>query len=288
VDATRVCSVLAVLLAVVLGLLIAPVGAARADDLPGVGLTGTSGAPLRDGATYGVGMVIVAHFDAPVGDFGAAEQQLTVSTEPPVAGAWHWVDDHTAHWRPPQYYQPGTVVTVAPGGAPPVTFTIGASHVSVADDATKQVSVFDGGKLVRTMPTSMGRGGTEKVGNTTLSFWTQPGVYTVLDKSNPVVMDSSTYGLPINSHLGYKESINYAVRISTDGVYLHELDETVWAQGNTDTSHGCLNLNRDNAAWFYNFSVPGDVVEVRNTGGKPLQLWQNGDWSMPWDQWAPA
>ena len=33
---------------------------------------------------------------------------------------------------------------------------------------------------------------------------------------------------------------------------------------------------------------PGDVVEVRNTGGKPLQLWQNGDWSMPWDQWAPA
>ena len=54
----------AVLLAVVLGLLIAPVGAARADDLPGVGLTGTSGAPLRDGATYGVGMVIVAHFDA--------------------------------------------------------------------------------------------------------------------------------------------------------------------------------------------------------------------------------
>ena len=56
-----------------------------------------------------------------------------------------------------------------------MTFTIGASHVSVADDATKQVSVFDGGKLVRAMPTSMGRGGTEKVGNTTLSFWTQPG-----------------------------------------------------------------------------------------------------------------
>ncbi len=78
------------------------------------------------------------------------------------------------------------------------------------------------------------------------------------------------------------------MRISTDGVYLHELDATVWAQGNTDTSHGCLNLNRDNAIWFYNFSVPGDVVEVRNTGGgKPLQLWQNGgDWSVPWDQWA--
>jgi lipoprotein-anchoring transpeptidase ErfK/SrfK len=135
------------------------------------------------------------------------------------------------------------------------------------------------------MPTSMGRGGTETVNGKTLSFWTQPGVYTVLDKSNPVVMDSSTYGLPINNHLGYKETIPYAVRVSTDGVYLHQLDATVWAQGNTNTSHGCLNLNHDNAQWFYNFSVPGDVVEVRNTGGKPLQLWQNGDWSVPWDQW---
>jgi lipoprotein-anchoring transpeptidase ErfK/SrfK len=264
-----------------------PAGAAHADDvLPNVRFTTTSGAPLQNGATYGIGIVIVAHFDGPVQDKGLANQALMVDTAPPVDGAWHWVDDRTAHWRPPQYYAPGTVVTVTPGPGPPLSFTIGASHVSVADDATKQVTVFDGGKLVRTMPTSMGRGGTEKVGNTTLSFWTQPGVYTVLDKSNPVIMDSSTYGLPINSHLGYKESINYAVRISSDGVYLHELDATVWAQGNTDTSHGCLNLNRDNAMWFYNFSVPGDVVEVRNSGGKPLQLWQNGDWSVPWDQWA--
>ncbi|BBZ28802.1 hypothetical protein MMAD_30970 [Mycolicibacterium madagascariense] len=263
-------------------------GVSHADDpgLPGVHLTGTSGAPLQNGATYGIGMVVVAKFDAPVGDRGSAEQQLDVTTTPPVTGAWHWVNDTTAHWRPQQYYAPGTVVTVTPPGQPPLTFTIGASHVSIADDATHQVSVYDGGTLVRTMPTSMGRGGTEKVGNTTLSFWTQNGIYTVMDKSNPVVMDSSTYGLPINSHLGYKESIPYAVRISTDGVYLHELDATVSAQGHTDTSHGCLNLNRANASWFYDFSVPGDIVEVKNSGGKPLQLWQNGDWSVPWEQWV--
>ena len=34
--------------------------------------------------------------------------------------------------------------------------------------------------------------------------------------------------------------------------------------------------------------MPGDVVEVRNTGGPPLQLWQNGDWTVPWDQWRRA
>jgi lipoprotein-anchoring transpeptidase ErfK/SrfK len=266
-----------------------PMAVASADDdgpppppsgPPPVSFAMTSGAPIRDGGTYGIGTVIVAHFDGPV-DHEAAAQELAVTTNPPVAGAWHWVNNTTAHFRPPQYWAPGTVVSVA--GGP--TFSIGASHVAIADDATKKVSVYDGGALVRTMPTSMGRGGTETVNGKTLSFWTQPGVYTVLDKSNPVVMDSSTYGLPINSHLGYKESIPYAVRISTDGVYLHQLDATVWAQGNTDTSHGCLNLNHDNAQWFYNFSVPGDIVEVRNTGGKPLQLWQNGDWSVPWDQW---
>ena len=132
------------------------------------------------------------------------------------------------------------------------------------------VSVFDNGALVRTMPTSMGMGGTETIGGQTMSFWTPPGVYTVLDKGNPVVMDSSTFGLPKNSRLGYRETINYATRISTDGIYLHQLDATVWAQGHTDTSHGCLNLNGDNAKWFYDFSVPGDVVEVRNSGGPPL------------------
>jgi lipoprotein-anchoring transpeptidase ErfK/SrfK len=166
-----------------------------------------------------------------------------------------------------------------------VSFKIGASHVSIADDNTKQVQVFENGKLVRTMPTSMGRGGTEDINGTTLTFWTPPGIYTVMDKANPVVMDSSTYGLPINSRLGYRTTIPYATRISIDGIYLHQLNATVWAQGNTNTSHGCLNLNADNAQWFFNFSVPGDIVEVRNTGGPGLKIWQNGDWSVPWDQW---
>ena len=258
----------------------------------------TGGNLLQDGATYGVGMVVVAHFDEPITDKANAERHLKVTTNPIVQGSWYWVDDQNAHWRPEKYYAPGTSVTVNANiyGTPlgkglygdedqQVTFKIGDAHVSVADDNTKQVSVFDNGKLVRTMPTSMGKGGTETIAGTTFSFWTAPGVYTVLDKANPVIMDSSTYGLPINSRLGYRETIPYATRISTDGIYLHQLNSTTWAQGNTNVSHGCLNLNSENAEWFYDFSVPGDVVEVRNTGGAPLQIKQNGDWGVPWDQW---
>jgi lipoprotein-anchoring transpeptidase ErfK/SrfK len=268
------------------------------DNQTEVYLETTAGGLLQDGATYGVGTVIVAHFDEPITDKAAAEKQLKVTTTPKVTGSWNWINDQVAHWRPEKYYAPGTSVTVKADiyGTPlgdgvygqddeQVSFKIGDAHVSIADDTTKQVSVFDNGKLVRTMPTSMGMGGTETIGGTTLSFWTPPGVYTVMDKANPVVMDSSTFGLPISSRLGYRVTIPWATRISTDGIYLHQLNETVWAQGNTNTSHGCLNLNGENAKWFYDFSVPGDVVEVRNTGGPPLQLQQNGDWSVPWDQW---
>jgi lipoprotein-anchoring transpeptidase ErfK/SrfK len=258
----------------------------------------TGGDLLQDGGTYGIGAVLSAHFDEPIDNKANAERNLVVTTNPPVVGSWYWVDNQNAHWRPEKYYAPGTSVSVAANiyGVPlgdglygqsdeKASFRIGDAHVSVADDNTKQVSVFNNGALVRTMPTSMGMGGTQTFGDTTLSFWTPPGVYTVLDKGNPVVMDSSTFGLPTNSRLGYKETISFATRISVDGIYLHQLNSTVWAQGNTDTSHGCLNLNGENAEWFYNFSVPGDVVEVRNTGGKPLQVWQNGDWTVPWAEW---
>jgi len=261
-------------------------------------LNTTAGTALQDGGTYGIGTVIAAHFDEPINDRAAAERRLSVTTSPAVAGSWHWLDGQNAHWRPQRYFAPGTSVTAEaniyaiPLGEglygqedSRVRFTIGAAHVSIADDRTKQVSVYDNGALVRTMPTSMGMGGSETIGGQTISFWTQPGTYTVMDKANPVIMDSSTFGLPINSRLGYRETISYATRISTDGVYLHQLDATVWAQGNTNVSHGCLNLNADNAQWFFDFSQPGDIVEVRNTGGEPLQVWQNGDWSMPWEQW---
>jgi lipoprotein-anchoring transpeptidase ErfK/SrfK len=270
----------------------------EANDLARVYFENTAGNLLQDGATYGVGEVVVAKFDEPIEDQANAERHLVVTTDPPVQGAWNWIDSRTAHWRPAKYFAPGTTVTLAAniyGNSlgdgvygqedEHLTFRIGDAHVSIADDTTKQVSVFSNGQLVRTMPTSMGMGGTQTIGGTTLSFWTPPGVYTVMDKANPVVMDSSTFGLPIESRLGYKETISYATRISPDGIYLHQLNSTVWAQGNTDTSHGCLNLNHDNAAWFFEFSMPGDVVEVRNTGGEPLQLWQNGDWTVPWEQW---
>lgn len=133
-----------------------------------VSFTTTSEATLRDGGTYGVGTVVVAHFDEQIADRAAAERQLTVTTNPPVQGSWFWVDGQNAHWRPEHYYAPGTTVTaeakiygISLGNGlfgqedSRVSFQIGDAHISIADDATKLVSVFSNGALARTMPTSM-------------------------------------------------------------------------------------------------------------------------------------
>lgn len=260
-------------------------------------LDSTGGNALQAGATYGVGMVVSVHFDEPIGDRAAAERALTVTTSPHQEGSWYWMDDQNVHWRPRNYYQPGTKVTVTanvygvqvgPGlyGESDIStwFKIGASHVSVADDRTKIVTVYQNGKVVRHMPTSMGKGGSEVVKGKTITFWTQPGTYTVLDQDNPVRMDSRSFGLPLNEG-GYNTLVYWATRISTDGIYVHSAPWSVWAQGNTNVSHGCLNVSPQNAEWFYKWSRPGDVVQVKHTGGAPLEVWQNGDWSVPWSQW---
>jgi Bacterial Ig domain len=52
-----------------------------------VSFTTTSEATLREGGTYGVGTVVVAHFDEQIADRAAAERQLTVTTNPPVHGS---------------------------------------------------------------------------------------------------------------------------------------------------------------------------------------------------------
>jgi lipoprotein-anchoring transpeptidase ErfK/SrfK len=258
------------------------------------------GSYIQNGGTYGVGFVPVVNFDESIYRKKAAERALTVTTSPHVDGSWYWTDDHTVHWRPRHFYKPGTKVTidakvygveVGPGlygqADQSVSYKIGAKHVAIANAATHRVHVYFNDKLVRNMPTSMGRGGTTPGKNgLTIYLWTMPGTYTVIGHENPATMSSDSFGLPASSPLGYApEKVPWATKISTDGIYLHELDATVWAQGHENLSHGCLNLNYRNAKWYYNTSLVGDIVKVVHSGGPKLQLWEGGDWTLSWAQW---
>jgi lipoprotein-anchoring transpeptidase ErfK/SrfK len=257
------------------------------------------GNAVVDGATYGVGMVVRVQFDEEV-NRKKAERALQVTTTPHVEGGWYWEDNDSVYWRPRDYYPSGTKVTIkanvygkelGPGlygqADQSVSFTIGQKRVSIADASTHHVKVYFDDKLVRNMPTSMGRGGVVQGTHGPIYLWTMPGTYTVINHENPAIMSSDSYGLPSTSQYGYPpEKVYWSTKISTDGIYLHELDTTVWAQGHENVSHGCLNLNYTNAHWFYLHSRVGDIVKVVHSGGPKLQFWQGGEWSVPWSQWV--
>ena len=60
----------------------------------------------------------------------------------------------------------------------------------------------------------------------------------------------------------------------------------MYAQGNTNTSHGCINVTVENAAWVFNNMKRGDIVEVKNTQGETLNGSDGlGDWNIPWKTW---
>ncbi len=263
------------------------------------------GASIQNHGTYGIAMVPVVNFDESIFRKKAAERALKVTTSPHVDGSWYWASDHSVHWRPEHFYKPGTKVTVSANvygvevgnglygqADQSVTYTIGRKQITEAYDnapyKVNKVKTYRNGKLIHTMNTSMGEHTGETVNGNYINFYTLDGTYTVLGFENPAHMCSDTYGLPANGPGGYPcEDIPWSTKISTDGIYLHELDTTEWAQNSgQDVSHGCLNLSGDNAEWFYTHSLVGDPVVVHGAKGAPkLALWQGGDWTMSWAQW---
>src|SRR3954451_16734451 len=244
-----------------------------------------------DDDTVGVGSPVVVSLSRPVPDNkrSMVEKRLAVSTTPDVVGAWHWLNSQQLHWRPPTYWKPGTHVTVSAdldklyfgggvwgSGAHQTSFNIGRSHISRVDVARHEMYVYDNGHLVRTFPISAGRD----------QYPTKNGVHITFEKSQVVTMDSATVGIPRNSPDGYYEQVYWDVRISYGGAFVHAAPWSVAQQGIVNVSHGCVNLSTENATWFYNFSLHGDIVDVYNSGAPPDMADPGmSDWNMSWKQW---
>ena len=245
-----------------------------------------------DGTVVGVGMPIRVYFDQPVPQQlrAGVEQRLEVTSSNPVDGVWSWLTDSEVHFRPSEYWPANTEVTldanlygvqVADGvwgeTDRSISFDIGERHVSVADAGTHTMKVYDGDQLVQTYP--MSAGGPE--------FPSRNGPHVVTELNRERVMDSSTYGVPVDSPNGYRTPVEHAVRLSNNGEFVHGAPWSVAQQGNANVSHGCINLSPERAAWFFEFSQPGDVVEIVNSEGPTLSAADGDiyDWAIPWDEW---
>jgi lipoprotein-anchoring transpeptidase ErfK/SrfK len=245
-----------------------------------------------DDDVVGVGSPVIVRLSRPVTDAQRAmvQQRLAVSTSPSVVGAWHWMSPQELHWRPPTYWRPHTVVTVSShldgldlghgvwgSGDHQSTFRIGDSHISRVDVARHEKYVYYNRRLIRTFPISAGKD----------EFPTKNGVHITFEKSQVVVMDSATVGIPRDSPEGYYEKVYWDVRISYGGAFVHAAPWSVASQGIANVSHGCVNLSTENAQWFYNWSLRGDVVDVYNSSAA-VDTTDPGmaDWNMSWKEWV--
>lgn len=241
-----------------------------------------------DGETVGVGQPLAIYFSESIEDKQAAEDAISVKTDPEVEGSFYWFSDTEVHWRPEEFWTPGTTISmdidvygkdlgngVYGEENREAAFTIGDSVIARADGASHRMSVEINGDVVRTMPISMGEP----------EFASNNGIHVVTEQHKRYEMDSSTYGLSPDEG-GYVTTVEYATRISNGGEFVHAAPWSVGAQGNRNVSHGCINLSTENARWFYDTFGKGDVVIQTNTGGPELQPWDGfGDWQIPWEKW---
>ena len=57
----------------------------------------------------------------------------------------------------------------------------------------------------------------------------------------------------------------WAVRISDNGEFIHQNQNTVSDQGVVNVSHGCINLSADSAQAYFASAIYGDPVQVTGT-----------------------
>ena len=223
-----------------------------------------------NGSIVGAAKPIYINFQRPIANRQMAQDAVHITSNPPVPGRFYWVTDTQLRWRPQDFWPAGTVVNIDAAGTKS-TFTVPEQLVATIDNDTKEMQVVRNGELEKTFPVSLGKPG----------YDTKNGTYYVLEKFADMVMDSSTYGVPVTAEEGYKIKVQDAVRIDNSGIFVHSAPWSVGAQGNSNVSHGCINLSPANAQWFFDNFGSGDAVVIKNTnGGWYTQPDGASDWQM--------
>ncbi|MEU0265722.1 Ig-like domain-containing protein [Nocardioides sp. NPDC006303] len=243
-----------------------------------------------DKSEVGVGMPVAVYFDLPVKDHASFEKRMHVTSTPAQTGSWYWVSDTEARYRPQAYWKPGTTIKVdldlngaSAGGdvygqhSRTATYKVGDAHVFKVNARTHQMKVFSNGKLLRTIPITTGKPG----------FTTRSGIKVISEKHRVKEMRSETIGISDQSSSDYYslDDVEYAMRISNSGEFIHAAPWSTGSQGYANVSHGCTGLSTANAAWLYGLARIGDVVETTGTDRK--MEWDNGfgDWNLSWAEY---
>lgn len=237
-------------LAITLSLIAVPAGA-NAASAGETGSTAVASVAPADGAVVGIAHPVTIRFPDPVTDRARAEKTLSVTADRPLDGSYSWRGDRELTWTPSGFLPANTTFTVNFGDQR-TQFQTNGGVVADANMSTHTFTVSIGGNVVRTMPASMGKPG----------FETPTGTYPVLEKFRNLIFDSRTIGIPLDSPEGYLIDGEWAVRLTWGGVFVHSAPWSVGQQGNSNVSHGCINLAPGDAAWYYENVGIGDPVNI--------------------------
>jgi lipoprotein-anchoring transpeptidase ErfK/SrfK len=244
------------------------------------GNTVDTGLYLQDKTTVGVAMPVVVEFDPPVPDSARAaiQQRLFVTTMPLQPGVWHWDSGRQVEYRAPQYWKAGTIISVrsALQGLPmgdgsygdtdrSATVTVGQKVFMSVDNTTKQMSVYVNDQLARQMPVSLGKPSTPS----------SSGTMVTMSHDYSTIFDTTREGPG-----GYRVQVNYAMRLTWGGEFIHAAPWSVGDQGVRNVSHGCVNMSMDNSEWLFGITHVGDPVTVTGT---EVQLSLGNGWT-GWNQ----
>jgi len=254
----------------------------------------------EDGSTVGVGMPVSINFDKAITNKADVQKGITVSSSSGQEVVGHWFGANRIDFRPEEYWKENSTVTLKLNldgveGAngvygvqqKTVTFKVGRNQVSVVDAKSKTMKITQDGKVVKTILISAGSPVNK----------TYEGQMVMSEKFKETRMNGATVGFTDDDGKGEYDikDVPHAIRLSNSGTFVHG---NYWGAksifGSVNTSHGCVGLsdtkgaNDPNtpAAWFYNHSILGDVVVVKNTGDKTIAP-DNGlnGWNMDWASW---
>ncbi|MFD4548053.1 Ig-like domain-containing protein [Streptomyces sp. NPDC058466] len=250
-----------------------------------------------NGSTVGVGMPVSFNFDKVISNKKAVQSHITVSSSSGQQVVGHWFGAQRLDFRPAEYWKAGSKVTMkidldGVEGAngvygvqkKSVTFTIGRSQVSTVDVDTQTMTVVRDGKTLKSVPISAG----------SPQHTTYNGQMVISEKFVQTRMNGSTVGYGGEYDI---PDVPHAMRLTSSGTFIHG---NYWYNrgnppfGREGTSHGCVGLadvqgaqGDTTAKWFYDNSLIGDVVTVKNSPDKTVAP-DNGlnGWNMSWSAWT--
>ena len=240
-----------------------------------------------DGATFGVGMPIIAWFNRAPTDATAFAKATTVTVNGRrVNGAWYFEKTAHAgaalegHYRPSGYWPAHAKIEMALpvkglsagkglvyDDSLTLSMATGAANISTVDAQTLKMTVKTDGKVYGVFPVSLGASNTP----------TLRGTKVIMEKGADISMRGPGY---FDAHVQWTQRLTY------DGEYLHSAPWNVSNLGVRSTSNGCTNLSPTVAKQLFNYLGIGDVVLYPNANGPEMQLGSGyGDWNVPWATW---